>query len=177
MDRKRKILELARHMGLIRPRDAEAEGIPREYLYRLCASGHPTRVGRGLYALPNALMSEHVTLAEVAKRAPNAIICLISALQFHNLTTQIPHKVRIAIENKRWVPKFDYPLREELEYNGIRVTLTGMLHQARIPLQVDIGFGDVVPPAPERLEFPTLLDAPALQLRTYSRYTMVAEKL
>jgi len=68
------------------------------------------------------------------------------------------------------------PIREEQEYNGIRVTLTAMLHQARIPLQVDIGFGDVVTPAPERIEFPTLLDAPAPQLRAYSRYTMVAEK-
>jgi predicted nucleotidyltransferase component of viral defense system len=52
-----------------------------------------------------------------------------------------------------------------------------MLHRARISLQVDIGFGDVVTPAPERIEFPTLLDAPAPRLRAYSRYTMVAEKL
>jgi predicted nucleotidyltransferase component of viral defense system len=69
------------------------------------------------------------------------------------------------------------PIREEQEYDGIRVTLTGMLHRARISLQVDIGFGDVVTPAPERIEFPTLLDAPAPRLRAYSRYTMVAEKL
>jgi len=68
------------------------------------------------------------------------------------------------------------PIREEQEYDGIRVTLTGMLHRARIPLQVDIGFGDVVTPAPERIEFPTLLDIPAPHLRAYSRYTMVAEK-
>ena len=68
------------------------------------------------------------------------------------------------------------PIREENEYDGIRVTLTGMLHHARIPLQIDIGFGDVITPAPERIEFPTLLDAPAPQLRAYPRYTMVAEK-
>lgn len=69
------------------------------------------------------------------------------------------------------------PIREEQEYDGIRVTLLGMLHQARIPLQIDIGFGDVVTPAPERIEFPTILDAPAPQLKAYPRYTMVAEKL
>lgn len=69
------------------------------------------------------------------------------------------------------------PIREEQEYDGIRVTLTGMLHQARIPLQIDIGFGDVVTPSPERIEFPALLDAPAPQLKAYPRYTMVAEKL
>jgi len=80
MDRKQKILGLARRLGIIRPRDVEAEGIPREYLYRLCANGALTRVGRGLYALPDTLRSEAITLAEVAKRVPNAVICLLSAL-------------------------------------------------------------------------------------------------
>ena len=69
------------------------------------------------------------------------------------------------------------PIREEQTYGGIRVTLMGILHQARIPLQVDIGFGDVVTPEPERIEFPTLLDDPPPQLLAYPRYTMVAEKL
>ncbi len=69
------------------------------------------------------------------------------------------------------------PIREEQEYDGIRVTLLGMLHQAHIPLQVDIGFGDAITPAPEMVEFPTLLDAPAPLLLAYPRYTMIAEKL
>jgi len=69
------------------------------------------------------------------------------------------------------------PIREEQEYDGIRVTLLGMLHQAHIPLQVDIGFGDAITPAPEMVEFPTLLDAPAPQLLAYPRDTMIAEKL
>ena len=68
------------------------------------------------------------------------------------------------------------PIREEQEYDGIRVTLVGLLHQARIPIQVDIGFGDAVTPAPERIKFPTLLNAPAPQLLAYPSYTMVAEK-
>jgi hypothetical protein len=68
------------------------------------------------------------------------------------------------------------PIREGQAYDGIRVTLDGLLHQARIPLQVDICFGDVVTPKPERIKFPTLLDAPPLQLLAYPRYTMVAEK-
>ncbi len=118
MDRKQKILKLAGRLGIVRPRDVEAEGIPREYLYRLCASGALVRVGRGLYALPDALTSEHVTLAEVAKRVPNAVICLISALHFHNLTTQIPHRIWIAIENKRWEPKLDYPPIELVRLTG-----------------------------------------------------------
>ena len=69
------------------------------------------------------------------------------------------------------------PIREDQVYEGIRVTLMGILHQARIPLQVDIGFGDAVTPEPERIEFPTLLDAPPPKLLAYPRYTMVAEKV
>jgi hypothetical protein len=68
------------------------------------------------------------------------------------------------------------PLREEQAYDGIRVTLLGLLHQARISLQFDIGFGDAITPGPERIEFPTLLDAPAPLLLAYPRYTLAAEK-
>jgi len=60
---------------------------------------------------------------------------------------------------------------------GIRVTLEGRLHNARIPLQVDIGFGDAVTPQPERILFPTLLNASRPELQAYPRYTLVAEKL
>jgi len=109
MDRKQKILELARQMGLIRPRDVEAAGIHREYLLRLYRNGVLLRVARGLYALPDAQTSESLSLAEVSKRVPNAVICLISALMFHHLTTQIGHRVWIAIENKQWEPAFAYP--------------------------------------------------------------------
>lgn len=68
-------------------------------------------------------------------------------------------------------------IREDQLYNGVRVTLTGLLKQARIHLQIDIGFGDTIIPPPEEIEFPTLLNAPPPQLKAYSRYTMVAEKL
>jgi predicted transcriptional regulator of viral defense system len=118
MDRKQKILELAKQMGIIRPRDVEAEGIPREYLLRLLRRGDLTRVGRGLYALPETLTSESIFLAEVAKRVPSAVVCLLSALQFHDLTTQIPHRVWIAIENKSWRPAFDYPPLEVVRLSG-----------------------------------------------------------
>ena len=118
MDRKGKILELAKEMGLIRPRDVEAAGIPREYLLGLYRDGHLERVGWGLYALLGTRTSESTSLAEVAKRVPNAVICLISALQFHDLTTQIADRVWIAIENKTWEPTFDYPLLEIVRFTG-----------------------------------------------------------
>jgi len=118
MDRNQKILELAERMGLIRPRDVEEAGIPREYLLRLYRNGDLMRVGRGLYALPGMQGSESLSLAEVSKRVPSAVICLISALQFHNLTTQIAHRVWIAIENRKWEPTFHYPPLEIVRLTG-----------------------------------------------------------
>ena len=117
MDRKQKIIELARKNGLLRPRDVEAVGIQREYLLRSYRDGTLIRVGRGLYALPDARTSEYLSLAEVSKRVPNAIICLISALEFHQLTTQIASRVWIAIETKKWAPTFDYPPLEVVRFS------------------------------------------------------------
>ena len=104
-----KILKIARDKGIIRPKDIEAAGISREYLIQLHKEGRLERAGRGLYHLPGALMHESRNLAEVTIRVPHCVICLISALSFHGLTTEIPHAVWIAIENKRWTPKIDYP--------------------------------------------------------------------
>lgn len=68
-------------------------------------------------------------------------------------------------------------IREGQDYRGVRITLIGLLNQARIPLQADIGFGDEITPAPESVKYPTLLDAPPPLLKAYPRYTLVAEKV
>ena len=70
------IFVLAEKQASIRPRDVEAIGIPREYLLRLWRKGQLERIERGMYSLPDAPVSEHRTLMEVAKQAPNAVICL-----------------------------------------------------------------------------------------------------
>jgi len=75
-------------------------------------------VERGLYVLPDTMTSESLFLAEVSKRVPNAVICLISALQFHHLTTQIAPQVWIAIENKKWKPAFTYPTLRIVHLSG-----------------------------------------------------------
>jgi len=67
-------------------------------------------------------------------------------------------------------------ISEAQEYEGVQIKLTGSLNEARIPLQIDIGFGDVITPAPENIEYPTLLDVPQPLLRAYTRYTLIAEK-
>ncbi len=68
------------------------------------------------------------------------------------------------------------PIREEAEYGGVRVRTTATIDGARIPIQVDIGFGDAVTPGPVEIDYPTLLDAPAPHLRAYPVETVVAEK-
>ena len=68
-------------------------------------------------------------------------------------------------------------IKEDADYEGVRVTLRAVLGTARIELQVDIGFGDAVTPAPLEIDFPTLLPMPALRIRAYPRETVVAEKL
>ncbi len=128
---------LARRMGIIRPRDVEAAGIPREYLRRLYLRGELKRIGRGLYALPDALSSEFLTLAIVSKRMPGAVICLLSALQFHNLTTQVPHRVWIAIENRRWEPNFEYPPVEVVRFTGDAFSFGVEKHEVNhVPIKV-----------------------------------------
>jgi predicted transcriptional regulator of viral defense system len=137
MDRKKRILKLAKQMGIIRPRDVDAAGIPREYLLRLYRHGDLMRVGRGLYALPGTLTGESVLLAEVAKLVPNAVVCLISALQFHELTTQISHLVWIAIENKKWEPAFKYPPLELVRLTGRAFSFGVEEHEVnRVPIKV-----------------------------------------
>jgi len=67
-------------------------------------------------------------------------------------------------------------IKDEEEYEGVRLTVTALLEQARIPLQIDIGFGDRVVPAPEEIDFPTLLEFPAPHLKSYTRESVIAEK-
>ena len=85
--RKDRVLALARQAGVLRPRDLEAEGIPREYLRRLLADGLLERPGRGIYIAAGRKPTPNHSLAEAAKRVPHGVVCLLSALQFHELTS------------------------------------------------------------------------------------------
>ena len=90
-------MQYVRRKGIVRPRDLEALGIPREYLLRLHRQGKLSRSGRGIYTLPDAAVTERHSYAEVAKRVPEAVLCLLSALVFHEITTQSPASVWIAL--------------------------------------------------------------------------------
>lgn len=98
------LLRMARKRAVIRPRDLEALGVPRSYLSRLVAAGKLERVGRGMYRPARARVTEHHGLALAAARVPRGVVCLLSALRFHGLTTQAPFEVWIAIDPKARLP-------------------------------------------------------------------------
>src|SRR2546428_13365789 len=103
------IRSLARQKGLVRLRDATARGIHPEYLRRLASKGELARVSRGVYALPDAEITEHHSLAQVGVRVPQGVICLLTALRFHGLGTQNPKKGWLAIDRKAALPRVKYP--------------------------------------------------------------------
>jgi predicted transcriptional regulator of viral defense system len=113
-----KLVALVRKAGVVRPRDLAPRGIPREYLVRLVRKGVLRRSGRGLYSLADAQVTENHTLAEAAKRVPEGVVCLLSALRYHGLTTQIPHEVWLAIDRKAARPKVDYPSLKIVRFSG-----------------------------------------------------------
>jgi predicted transcriptional regulator of viral defense system len=94
---------------MLRLRDFIAEGIGPETLARLVREEDVVRPARGLYQLPVPKGHAAHTLAEAAVLVPRGIICLISALQFHELTLQVPSAVWMAIERTAWRPKIAYP--------------------------------------------------------------------
>jgi predicted transcriptional regulator of viral defense system len=113
-----RILELAAHQPLVRPRDVEAHGIARESLLRLYRQGFLVRAARGVYALADSPSSEHHSLAVAAKRVSRGVICLLSALRFHGLTTQDPHEVWIAIDFKARKPSIQSPALRVVRFSG-----------------------------------------------------------
>lgn len=100
---------LVNQRAVIRSKDFDAAGIPRSYLHRLVEAGQLQRVARGLYNSPQSGTTEHQTLLEVSRKVPQAVICLSSALRFHNLTTENPFEVWITLQRGAWAPKSAYP--------------------------------------------------------------------
>jgi predicted transcriptional regulator of viral defense system len=111
------VIALAARMGIVRARDVAALGIAPACLSRLVQKGALRRVGRGLYVLAEAEPSQHQSLAEVAKRVPHGVVCLLSALQFHELTTQAPFEVWLAIPRGSWRPTIAYPPLRVLRFS------------------------------------------------------------
>lgn len=110
--------EFARSGGLMRMADAIRAGIHRDTLRKMVDEGDLEKVSRGLYHLANAPQSSHPDLAIVAAKVPEGVICLVSALAFHQLTTQIPHEVYVAIARNAQPPRIDYPPVRSFRFSG-----------------------------------------------------------
>ena len=144
-------------------------------LYRLSTSSHEARFilkGAALFSVwtgePHRATRD-LDLLGVGDPNPDAIAAIFRALcgaQVHDDGLEFD---RGSVSVRR--------IKEEQEYEGVRVELLARLGVAKIPVQVDVGFGDAVTPKPAVLEFPTLLDSRAPMVRTYPRETVVAEKL
>ena len=113
-----RVLDLASQKGLLRASDLDAISAPRVVLTRLTAAGLLEKVGRGLYRLPDAQVSEFESLGAIATKVPQAVFCLLTALQFHELTTQLPRQVWIAMPRGSHTPKIDYPPVKMVQFAG-----------------------------------------------------------
>jgi predicted transcriptional regulator of viral defense system len=112
------IVRLGRRAGILRPRDLEREGVPRVYLQRMVRRGLLLKHGRGLYGLPDAEVTEHHSLAQVGKRIPHGVICLLSALRYYGLTTQTPFEVWIALDRGARSPRIGEPKLRVVRFSG-----------------------------------------------------------
>lgn len=111
-------LRMIASMGLARPRDLAAHGIFRAQLSRLVREGLVYRQARGIYVVATHAPTAEHALAQVAKRIPQGVFCLITALRFHGLTTQAAPEVWVALPEKARRPRLDYPRLRIVRFSG-----------------------------------------------------------
>ncbi len=119
--KKAALLRLARR-GPLRARDLDAIGVPRAYLARMVGEGLLEQIDRGLYRLADGSATELASVAEVAKRVPHVVVCLLSALQIHELTSELPSAVWVLIDRHARLPKVAYPRLEVVRASGLART-------------------------------------------------------
>ena len=113
---------LTRKAGVLRPRDLKPFDVPRVYLKQLVDRGELLKTGRGLYVIAGETLTENHSLAEAAKLSPKGVICLLSALRFHGLTTENPAEVWIAIPRGARPPKSANPALRVVTLSGEMMT-------------------------------------------------------
>jgi predicted transcriptional regulator of viral defense system len=120
-DRDRTLMLARRRQGVTTRELAEA-GIHTQVLSRLAASGEIERIARGLYRMPEHAVTEHHGLAIAAAAVPHGVVCLLSALQFHRIGTQLPSEVWMAIDRRARRPALRYPPLRVVRYSGAALT-------------------------------------------------------
>jgi predicted transcriptional regulator of viral defense system len=124
-----RVAELAKTAGVLRPRDLDAHGIARQYLRLAEQQGLVVRSGRGLYTAADAPVTEFHTIAEASKRVPRGVICLLSALRFHDIGTQNPFEVWIAIGEKDRGPAAGFPPLRVVRFSKNSLAFSHETHQ------------------------------------------------
>ena len=109
---------IRRKGGLIRTKEALNAGIHPRTLYFMRDNGLLYQVNRGLYELTDESTVDNIDLVSVAMRAPQAVVCLVSALSFHNITSQVPHQVSIALKKGAETPRIDFPPIKVYRFSG-----------------------------------------------------------
>jgi predicted transcriptional regulator of viral defense system len=117
-----RLLALSRERGSLRAADVRAAGIHPEYLRRLVQQGLLEHVSRGLYVAVDTDVTEHHGLVQAATIVPNGVVCLLSALLFHNLGTQLPFEVWLAIDVDARRPRVSYPPLRIVRMSGHALT-------------------------------------------------------
>jgi predicted transcriptional regulator of viral defense system len=125
-----KVRALLRRHATVRSRDLEIAGITRTHLARMLALGTLARISRGLYALPGREPETHEGLIVVARRTPNAVFCLLTALRYHDLTTQAPFEVWLAVGHKDRAPTMDWPPLRVMRFSDVAMKAGVEMHRA-----------------------------------------------
>ena len=124
-----KLSRLLNRRAILRTRDLGEVGLPRTALAAPLAAGVISRLSRGVYAVAGHDVSEHHSFAQAAARVPRGVVCLLSALVFHELTTQSPHEVWLAIDRKARLPAPGYPPLHIVRFRGTVLTAGTAIHQ------------------------------------------------
>ncbi len=127
---------LAHEKGLIRASELAKFGASGAVLQRLLETDQLTRISRGVYIPVNLMFSEKIQHAVVALKFPRMVFCLLTALQIHELTTQLPHQLWVAIGQKARAPKLDFPPLRIIRMNDLSFGLTTLIFDGGIPIQV-----------------------------------------
>lgn len=122
MTKTEQTLALLNEMQVLRPRDLKERDLSPSMLYSLYRQEKVIHTGRGLYTLPDAELTENHSLVEACKRVPHGTICLLSALRYHNIGTQNPFAVWMAVDRKARRPQVDYPPLRIVRFSGPALT-------------------------------------------------------
>lgn len=117
-----RLLRVARRRGALSAREAARLGIHSQELSRLVAEGRLERIARGQYRCPDQPVTEHHALAIAARAVPHAVVCLLSALSFHGIGTQLPGDVWVAIDRRARRPQLAYPRLRVVRFGGLALT-------------------------------------------------------